>query len=137
MNSLETAPFDEKKIAVLSRPCHKSMKTMAKLHEFGFILLPHPPYSPDLTPQRLFPVLDLKRTLAGKKFSANEEVIAKTETYFEAKDKSYYNNDIKKLEIRCNCWRCMARLRADNWPSHLLEAEEQKTTRPPKTKMSR
>ncbi|VVC40065.1 Hypothetical protein CINCED_3A016384 [Cinara cedri] len=25
----------------------------------------------------------------------------------------------------------MVRPRADNWPSHLLEAEEQKTTRPP------
>ncbi|KAM8718912.1 hypothetical protein ACLKA7_011591 [Drosophila subpalustris] len=29
-------------------PCHKSMKTMAKLNELGFELLPHPPYSPDL-----------------------------------------------------------------------------------------
>ncbi|KAL7724756.1 hypothetical protein ACLKA6_008633 [Drosophila palustris] len=31
-------------------PCHKSMKTMAKLNELGFELLPHPPYSPDLAP---------------------------------------------------------------------------------------
>ncbi|KAL4097110.1 hypothetical protein QTP88_021942 [Uroleucon formosanum] len=31
----------------------------------------------------------------------------------------------------------MARSRVDNWSSHLLEAEEQKTTRPPKTKMGR
>lgn len=51
-------------------------------------------------------VSDLKRMLAGKKFSANEEVIAETEAYFEAKDKSYYKNGIKKLEDRYN--RCIA-----------------------------
>ena len=31
-------------------PCHKSMKTMVKLYESSFELLPHPPYSPDLDP---------------------------------------------------------------------------------------
>ena len=34
--------------------CHKSMKTMAKLHELGFELLPHPPYSSDLAPSDFF-----------------------------------------------------------------------------------
>ena len=29
---------------------HKSIKTMAKLHELHLELLPHPPYSPDLAP---------------------------------------------------------------------------------------
>ena len=29
-------------------PCHKSMKTMDKLNELNFKLLPHPPYSLDL-----------------------------------------------------------------------------------------
>ena len=29
-------------------PCHKSMKSMAKLQELGFELLPYSPYSPDL-----------------------------------------------------------------------------------------
>ncbi|GJQ75643.1 hypothetical protein Trydic_g17720 [Trypoxylus dichotomus] len=31
--------------------------------------------------------------LAGKKFRTNEEVIAETEAYFEAKDKSFYESD--------------------------------------------
>ena len=30
--------------------CHKSMKTMVKLNELSFELLPHPPYSLDLPP---------------------------------------------------------------------------------------
>ena len=31
-------------------PYHKSMKTMVKLNELSFKLLPHPPHSPDLAP---------------------------------------------------------------------------------------
>ena len=31
-------------------PCHKSIKTMVELNELSFELLPHPPYSPDLSP---------------------------------------------------------------------------------------
>jgi hypothetical protein len=38
--------------------------------------------------------------LAGKKFSTNEEVIAETEAYFEAKEKSYCKNGIEKLYNR-------------------------------------
>lgn len=87
-------------------PCHKSMKTMAKLNEMGYELLPHPPYSPDLAPSDYFLFADLKRMLAGKKFTTNEEVIAETEAYFEAKDKSYFKGGIEKLEDRYN--RCIA-----------------------------
>ncbi|XP_031630281.1 histone-lysine N-methyltransferase SETMAR-like [Contarinia nasturtii] len=83
-----------------------SVKTMAKLYELGFELLPHPPYSPDLAPSDYFLFADLKRMLAGKKFSTNEQVIAETEAYFEDKEKSYYKNGIEKLEDRYN--RCIA-----------------------------
>ncbi|VDM13837.1 unnamed protein product [Wuchereria bancrofti] len=79
---------------------------MAKLHELGYELLPHPLYSPDLTPSDYFLFADLKRMLAGKKFGIDEAVIAETEAYFEDKDKSYYKNGIAKLEDRYN--RCIA-----------------------------
>lgn len=83
-------------------PCHKSIKTMAKLHELNFELLPHPPYSPDLAPSDYWLFADLKKMLAGKKFRTNEEVIAETEAYFEAKDKSFYKSGIEMLERRWN-----------------------------------
>jgi [histone H3]-lysine36 N-dimethyltransferase SETMAR len=95
-----------KKKKVLFTPVHKSVKTTAKLHELGYELLPYPPYSPDLAPSDFFLFADLKRMLAGKKFSTNEEVIAETEAYFEAKEKSYYKNGIEKLYGRYN--RCIA-----------------------------
>ena len=40
--------------------------------------------------------------LQGKRFSSNEEVIAETEAYFEAKDKSFHKHGIEKLEKRWN-----------------------------------
>ena len=82
------------------------MKTMAKLHELGYELLPHPPYSPDLASSDFFLFADLKRMLTGKKFSSDEEVIAETEAYFEDKEKLDYKNGIGKLYDRYN--RCIA-----------------------------
>ena len=68
--------------------CHKSIATMAKLHERHFELFPHPLCSPDLAPSDYYLFADLKRMLQGMRFGFNEEVIAKNEAYFEAKDKS-------------------------------------------------
>jgi len=87
-------------------PCHKSMKTMAKMHELGFELLPHTPYSPDLAPSDYWLFADLKKKLARKRFGSNEEVIAETEAYFEAKDISFYKTGIEMLEKRYN--ECIA-----------------------------
>ena len=68
---------------------------MAKLH---FELLPHPPYSPDLGPSGYYLLADLKIMLHGKRFGSNGKVIAETEAYFEAKDKSFYKKGIEMLE---------------------------------------
>jgi hypothetical protein len=55
--------------------CHISIKTTAILHELAYELLPLSPYSPDLAPSNLLLFANLKRLLAGKKLSTNEEVI--------------------------------------------------------------
>ncbi|KOX68116.1 Histone-lysine N-methyltransferase SETMAR [Melipona quadrifasciata] len=74
-------------------PCHKSMKTMVKLNELLFELLPHTPYSLDLAPSDYWLLANIKKMLQGKKFGSNEEVIAETEAYFESKDKSFYKKN--------------------------------------------
>ena len=79
-------------------PCHKSITTMAKLHELHFELLLYPPYSPDLAPSNCWLFVDLKRMLQVKRFGPNEEVILETEAYFEAKDKSFYKKVMELLE---------------------------------------
>jgi [histone H3]-lysine36 N-dimethyltransferase SETMAR len=90
-------PHLKKKKVLFHAPFHKSIKTTAKLHELGYELFSHPPYSPDLAPSDFFEFADLKRILAGMKFTTNEEAIAETEAYFEAISKSYYKNGIEKL----------------------------------------
>ena len=79
---------------------------MANIQELSHELLPHPPYSSDLAPSNYFLFSDLKRMLAWKKFSSDEEAIAETEAFFEAEDKYYYKNDIEKLKDRYT--RCIA-----------------------------
>ena len=80
--------------------CHQSIATMAKLHELHFKLLPHPPYTPDLTPSNYWLFIDLKRMLQEKRFGSNEEVISETDAHFETKDKSATKKSIELLEKR-------------------------------------
>ena len=82
--------------------CHKSIAMMAKLYELHFELLPHPPYSQDLDLSDYWLFADLKRMLQGKRFGSNEEVILKTEAYFETKDKLFNKKGIKLLEKHWN-----------------------------------
>ena len=83
-NRQKTATDEEKSaLSPDNAPCHKSIATMAKLHELHFKLLPHTPYSPDLAPSDYWLFGDLKRMLQGKKFGS-DEVISETEAYFEA-----------------------------------------------------
>ena len=79
-------------------PCHKSLATMAKLNELSFELLPHPPYSPDLAPSDDYLFADLKKMLQAERFYCNEEVITKTNAYFEAKNKPFYKKGIEMLD---------------------------------------
>ena len=75
---------------------------MPKLHDLNFELISNPPYSSNLAPSDYWLFAGLKKMLAGKKFRPNEEVIAETEVYFEAKDKAFYKSVIEMLERRWN-----------------------------------
>ena len=101
----KTRPHMQKKMVSLhedNTPRHKSMKTMVKLNELSFELLPHPSYSPDLAPSDYWLFADLKQMIQEKRFGFNEEVITETEAYFETKDESFYKKGIGKLEKRWN-----------------------------------
>ena len=92
-------------------PVYKSMKTMVNLNDLRFELLPHPPYSPDLASSDFYLFADLRKMLQGKRFISDDEVIAATEAYFEAKDKSFYKKGIESFEKRWN--DCIA-MKGDN-----------------------
>jgi Transposase. len=92
----------KKKVLFLqdNAPVHTALDTMLKLREIHFELVDHPPFSPDLAPSDFFLFPNLKKWLAGKRFTSNEEVITETNAYFEGFPKSYYSDGIKNLEYR-------------------------------------
>jgi [histone H3]-lysine36 N-dimethyltransferase SETMAR len=81
-------------------PSHTSSVAMATIHDCGFQLLQHPPYSPDLAPSdyHLFP--ELKRKLSGVHFGTDDDVIGAVEDVFGAMDKTFYFDGIKALRHR-------------------------------------
>lgn len=79
---------------------HASSIVAAKLHDLGYELLPHPPYSPDLAPCDFFLFPNMKKKLAGIKLKTNDEVIAETEAYFAELPKTYFLDGLKKMEYR-------------------------------------
>ncbi len=96
----KTTVHEEEKIIFHqdNAPCHKSIKTMAKLNKSGFNQFLHPPYSPNPASIDYWLFTDLKKMLQGKRYGSNEEVIIAIEAYFVAKDKSFYKHGIEKLE---------------------------------------
>lgn len=75
------------------------IKTLAKLDELGFKLLPHSPFSPDLALRYYWLTADLKKILKRKRFDSSIEFVTVTEAYLKATDKSFYRHGIKKLEM--------------------------------------
>jgi histone-lysine N-methyltransferase SETMAR len=55
---------------------HTSKMSIEKMEELGFILVPQPPYSPDLAPCNFFLFGHLKQHLEGQHFTREDHVIA-------------------------------------------------------------
>ncbi|CAK9819145.1 Mariner Mos1 transposase [Anthophora quadrimaculata] len=81
---------------------HTSVLAMAKFNELKYELLEHPVYSPDLAPSGYYLFPNLKKPLAGKRFTSTDEAIAAVNGYFADFPESYFNNGIELLEKRWN-----------------------------------
>ncbi|XP_052828224.1 histone-lysine N-methyltransferase SETMAR-like [Octopus bimaculoides] len=79
-------------------PTHKSVIALAAVRDFGFELVDHPPYSPDLPPSDYFLFPNMKRHLTGKQYRTDDEVISAVEDVFEGQDENFYTTKSK----RCN-----------------------------------
>ena len=73
---------------------------MDKLHELGFEVIDHPPYSPDLAPSDFYLFANLKRHLAGQRYATISDVKCAVESYFESKEADFYRTGIVKLKSR-------------------------------------
>ena len=82
-----------------ARP-HVSLATRTKLHELGWDVLPHRPYSPDIAPSDYHLFLSLQNSLQGKSFIDLEDVKKHVENFFSSKPAKFYADGIFKLPDR-------------------------------------
>ena len=86
-------------------PAHKSVVAMVAVHDCGFELVDHCPYSPDLAPSDYFLFPNMKKPhLTGKQYRTDDEVIhvSAVEDFFKDQDESFYTPGIQSLQHRWN-----------------------------------
>ena len=84
-----------------ARP-HTSLKTTECVAKFGWTVLSHPPYSPDLAPSDFHLFGALKDGLRGQHFPDNNVVIADVKKWTTSAGTDFYERGIKALVHR---WR--------------------------------
>ena len=62
-------------------PSHTSQVAMTAATEFGFEILPYPPYSPDMAPSDFYLFPKLKSYLRGTQYGSNEGAIEALNEY--------------------------------------------------------
>ncbi|EFP11540.1 hypothetical protein CRE_24876 [Caenorhabditis remanei] len=82
-----------------ARP-HVAKVTHAKLLSFGWTILPHPPYSPDLAPSDYWLFSRLQRHLNGKEFNKKADIKKELDSFFNNLELEFYAEGIKKLPER-------------------------------------
>jgi len=68
---------------------HTTVATIDATAHLGFTVLPHPAYSPYLSPRNFHLLLKLKEDLRGQNFSSDEEVTTAVHQWFWRKKKLF------------------------------------------------
>jgi histone-lysine N-methyltransferase SETMAR len=68
---------------------HTSLRTQEAITKFGWTVLPHPPFSPDLAPSDFHLLGPLKDALLGTRFEVDESVIRAVRTWLREQETSW------------------------------------------------
>ena len=79
-----------------ARP-HMSRGKTAPIRWFGFVVLPHPPFSPDLAPSDYYVFQHLKKNLKGKLYHTEANLKRAVTSFFRQQNEEFYETDIQKL----------------------------------------
>ncbi|KAF2361874.1 Transposase type 1 [Trinorchestia longiramus] len=88
-----------------ARP-HVARMTVQKLTELGYETLPHPPYSPDLSPTDYHLFKHLSTFLDGETFRSKQEVETTFKDFVATQPLAFYQQGINNLVVRWQ--RCIA-----------------------------
>ena len=78
-------------------PSCRHIATINKMHELGFRLLNHPPYSPDLAIADFHLFGTMKQPMRGRVFSSRDEVIAASNSSLRALPSTFWEEGFNKL----------------------------------------
>lgn len=84
-----------------ARP-HTAARTVDTIRQMGWILLPHPPYSPDLAPSDFHLFSALKKPLRGKHFADEEDMKRAVTQWVRKTPRDFFSDGIRRLSNR---WR--------------------------------
>jgi len=79
---------------------HTSLQTQEAITKFGWNVLPHLPYSPDLVPSDFHLFGPLKDALHGTRFEDDESVIRAMKTWLHEQETSWYREGMHSLVLR-------------------------------------
>ena len=79
-----------------ARP-HVAKITLAKITELNWEIMPHPPYSPDLSPTDFHLFLSLDNHMKNRAFNIEEDLKMEIQNFFQSKTKDFFKNGITKL----------------------------------------
>lgn len=82
-----------------ARP-HVAKLTLQKLQELNYETLPHPPYSPDISPTDYHLFLSLDNFLRNKQFKSLDDVHHSFVSFIESRDPDFFRSGINKLAER-------------------------------------
>jgi histone-lysine N-methyltransferase SETMAR len=79
---------------------HVAKLTQQKIEQLGWEVLPHPPWSPDLSPTDYHLFLSLRNYLCSKHYEDFDELKSDLTAFFESKPTSFYRRGIELLSER-------------------------------------
>lgn len=79
---------------------HVVNKTMSLIGEFGWDVVDHPPYSPDVSPSDVHMFPALKKHLGGMKFANDEEAHKAVILFLHEAAGSWFGEGIQKFVIQ-------------------------------------
>ena len=79
---------------------HTSHFTTAALDRSFLIVVPHPPYSPDLAPSDFFLFRHLKKYLRGNRYADDSEMIAAVQDWLDSRPESFFLEGLMELKGR-------------------------------------
>jgi len=82
-----------------ARP-NTSLLTRQKLLQLRWVIMPHPLYSPNLTPSDYYLFRSLQNFISSKTFTSNEEVKNDLDQFFASKELKFYERGIMLLPER-------------------------------------